>query len=297
MNRILFLLLVFAVSSLEAQFDKVVIKVDTISQKMYMLTGRGGNIGIYLGQDRVFMIDDQYAPLGEKIQNTLSSLTDKPISYLFNTHMHGDHSGGNINFNGEETTLIAHDKVRDRLITNGTQQVEEGKMSSGDYKKLLPEITFADQMTFFEADEKVMAFHVHEAHTDGDTMIYFVTENVLHMGDTYFAGNYPFIDLNSGGSLDGYIAAHEKAQLVIDDKTVIIPGHGLLSNKKELKVYTNMLKDIRSIVQKEIDAGKTLEQVKADTDLLTKYDGEYGTWFINPERMRETAYRSLTAEE
>lgn len=297
MNRVLLLLFVFAVSSLQAQFDDVVIKVDTLSKKMYMLTGAGGNIGIYLGQDRVFMIDDQYAPLGEKIQNTLSSLTDKPISYLFNTHMHGDHSGGNINFNGEATTLVAHDKVRDRLIINGSKQVKEGKMTSDDYKKLLPEITYTEQMTFFEADEKVLAFHVHDAHTDGDTMIYFVNENVLHMGDTYFAGNYPFIDLNSGGSVDGYIAAHEKAQLVIDDNTQIIPGHGRLSNKKELKVYTDMLRDLKAIMQNEIDAGKTLEDIKANTDLFGKYDAKYGTWFIKPERMRETVYRSLTAEK
>ncbi|MEO0902377.1 MAG: MBL fold metallo-hydrolase, partial [Bacteroidota bacterium] len=230
-----------------------------------------------------------------KIQKTLSTLIDRPITYLFNTHMHGDHSGGNINFNGSETTLIAQDKVRDRLVINGTKQVEEGKMTAEDYKKLLPEITYTDQMTFFEADEKVLAFHVHDAHTDGDTMIYFVNENVLHMGDTYFAGNYPFIDLNSGGSVDGYIAAHEKAQLVIDDNTQIIPGHGLLSNKTELKGYTDMLRDLRSIMQKEIDAGKTLEEVKANTDLFGKYDAKYGTWFIKPERMRETVYLSLTA--
>ncbi len=294
MRSILFLTCVFVLSQLHAQFDNVVIKVDTLSQNMYMLTGRGGNIGVYVGQERVFMIDDQFAPLSEKIQKTISSLTDKPIFYLFNTHMHGDHSGGNVNFNTVGTTLIAHDKVRERLIVNGTKKVEEGKLSPQGYEKTLPEITYSEQLTLFDAKEKVMAFHVHDAHTDGDTMIYFVNENALHMGDTYFAGRYPYIDLKNGGSLDGYIAAQERAQLVIDDATQVIPGHGPLSNKKELKAITDMLKDIKVLVQAEIDAGKSLEEVKANKALLAQYDAKYGSGFINPERMRETAYKSLT---
>ncbi|WP_190811133.1 MBL fold metallo-hydrolase [Flagellimonas sp. S3867] len=272
----------------------VSISIDTLSQKTFMLTGRGGNIGIYVGNDQVFMVDDQFAPLSNKIKAAISTLTDKPISYLVNTHMHGDHTGGNINFNTENTTLVAHDNVRKKLEVNGQKKVVANKMSQGDYEKSLPEITYSEGMTFYDGDETIMAFHVHNAHTDGDTMIYFVNENVLHMGDTYFSGRYPYIDLNNGGSVQGYIAAHKKALMVIDENTKIIPGHGRPSNQKELGTYTKMLEDIQTIVQKEIDAEKTLDQVKNNKSLLSKYDATHGNGYINPEKMRETVYKSLT---
>ena len=274
----------------------VTISIDTLSQNTYMLTGRGGNIGIYVGNNHVFMVDDQFAPLSDKIRTAISTLTDKPISYLVNTHMHGDHTGGNINFNTENTTLVAHDNVRKRLETKGQQNVAANKMSQSDYEKSLPEITYSEGMTIYDGDETVMALHVHNAHTDGDTMIYFVTENVLHMGDTYFSGRYPYIDLNNGGSVKGYIAAHKKALMVIDDETSIIPGHGRPSNRSELENYTKMLEDIQTIVQKEIDTGKTLDQVKGNSALLSKYDATHGNGYINPEKMRETVYKSLKKE-
>ncbi len=259
-----------------------------------MLTGRGGNIGIYVGSDKVFMIDDQFAPLSKKINAKIDLLTDKPISYLVNTHMHGDHTGGNSNFNTDTTTLVAQDNVRKRLIKRGLKSIAEQKMTSSDYEKSLPEITFSEEMTFYDGEETIILLHVHNAHTDGDTMIYFVNENVIHMGDTYFAGRYPYIDVNSGGSIDGYIAAHKKALLVMNEETKIIPGHGRPSNKSELITYVDILKDIRSIIQKEITAGKTLEQVKMDSTLTSKYDSTLGNGYINPERMRETVYKSLS---
>ncbi len=291
MRASLFSLILFFTFSIYGQ--DVTISIDTLSQKTYMLTGRGGNIGIYVGDDRVFMIDDQFAPLSNKIKATIATLTDKPITYLVNTHMHGDHTGGNVNFNTETTTLIAHDNVRKKLKKNGLKNVEANKMSQSDYKKSLPEITYSERMTFYDGDETIMALHVHNAHTDGDTMIYFVNENVLHMGDTYFSGRYPYIDLNNGGSIQGYIAAHHKALMLIDENTKIIPGHGRPSNKRELETYTSMLKDIQTIVQNEIDQGKTLDQVKNNSSLLSKYDATHGNGYINPEKMRETLYRSL----
>lgn len=271
----------------------VTISIDTLSQNTYMLTGRGGNIGIYVGNNQVFMIDDQFAPLSNKIKVAISTLTDKPITYLVNTHMHGDHTGGNINFNSENTTLVAHDNVRSKLKEKGQKNVAANKMTQLDFEKSLPEITYSEGMTFYDGDETIMALHVHNAHTDGDTMIYFVNENVLHMGDTYFSGRYPYIDLNNGGSINGYIAAHKKIMMIIDENTKIIPGHGRPSNKKELQQYNTMLEDIRAIVQKEIDAGKTLDQVKNNTSLLSKYDATHGNGYINPEKMRETVYKSL----
>ncbi|MGX1928766.1 MBL fold metallo-hydrolase [Flagellimonas sp. 2504JD4-2] len=171
----------------------VTISIDTLSQNAYMLTGRGGNIGIYVGNNQVFMVDDQFAPLSNKIKAAIATLTDKPITYVVNTHMHGDHTGGNINFNTENTTLVAHDNVREKLKAKGQKNLEDNKMSQQDFENSLPEITYSEGMTFYDGDEIVMAIHVHNAHTDGDTLIYFVNENVLHMGDTYFAGRTPIL--------------------------------------------------------------------------------------------------------
>lgn len=295
MNRSLFLPFLFLFTLLvQSQDQEVNITVDTLTQKIYMLTGRGGNIGIYVGNDKVFMVDDQFARLSKKIKATIATLTDKPITYLVNTHMHGDHTGGNVNFNTETTTLVAQDNVRKRLIDKGQQNLAAKKISTDDYEKNLPEITFSEDLTFYDGDETIMAFHVHNAHTDGDAMIYFVNENVLHMGDTYFSGRYPYIDLKSGGSIDGYIAAHRKALLVIDENTKIIPGHGRPSNRAELEVYVTMLEDIRAIIQKELTDGKSLETVKTNTALLAKYDATHGNGYINGEKMREAVYTSLS---
>lgn len=296
MRSILCFLFLLPFLAVHAQDDEVTITIDTLTPKTFMLTGNGGNIGIYLGTEQVFMVDDQFAPLSEKIKAAIATLTNKPISYLVNTHMHGDHTGGNVNFNTDETVLVAQDNVRRRLKASGEEKLNANEITPQEYKNTLPEITFSEDLTFHDGDETVMAFHVHNAHTDGDAMIYFVNENVLHMGDTYFAGRYPYIDLGSGGSIDGYIAAHKKALLVIDNETKIIPGHGRPSNKAELETYVQVLEDIKDIIQKEIVAGKSLEEVKSNGNLTSKYDTDYGNGYINPERMRETVYNSLAAK-
>lgn len=276
-----------------AQDKEVKITVDTLAQNVYMLTGQGGNIGIYVGETHVFMIDDQFDRLSEKLKVAINSLTDKPIAFLFNTHMHGDHSGGNARFNSETVTLVAQDNVRERIQANLLPKVEAKEMSTEDYVKMLPEVTFSQDITFYDGEETIMAFHVHNAHTDGDAMVYFMQNNVLHMGDTYFSGRYPYIDLKSGGSIDGFIEAHKKALMVINDDTKIIPGHGRPSNKAELQTNVLMLEDIRSQIQVQIDAGATLDQVKANSSITKDYDSTSGTGFINPERIREIIYTSL----
>ena len=276
-----------------AQQKEVVIKVDTLSQKVFMLTGQGGNIGIYVGEDHVFMIDDQFERLSDKLKSAIAGLTNKPLAFLFNTHMHGDHSGGNAKFNSDAVTLVAQDNVRDRIKSKQQERLDKGEISPEYFSKMLPEVTFSDDITFYDGDETIMAFHVHNAHTDGDAMVYFTQNNVLHMGDTYFSGRYPFIDLNSGGSILGYLDAQKKALMVINDDTKIIPGHGLASNKEELQSFIAMLQEITDNVQARIDAGKTLEEVKTDASVSSKYDTLYGGGFIKPERMRETVYSSL----
>ncbi|MFS4466929.1 MBL fold metallo-hydrolase [Maribacter sp. 2210JD10-5] len=292
MKRILFfaLTLSFSCWNISAQQNDVKITIDTLSQDVYMLTGQGGNIGIYVGKEHVYMIDDQFERLSPLIKTAIGTLTKKPIRYLFNTHMHGDHSGGNRSFNTAETTLIAHENVRKTLKNKLKDKPELGI-------EILPELTFSEDMTLYEDDETIMAFHVHNAHTDGDAMIYFVNNNVLHMGDTYFSGRYPFIDLKSGGSVTGYIAAHEKALLVINEDTKIIPGHGRPSNKAELKKYVAMLKDIKKNVTKAIKEGKSLEAVTKDGSLTAKYDTTHGGGYIDPEKNRITFYESLKGAE
>lgn len=278
---------------LHAQEEEVVIKVDSISEDVYMLTGQGGNIGIYVGETYVFMIDDQFDRISTENKAAIRTISDKPIAFLFNTHMHGDHSGGNASFNEQATTLVSHVNARKRIDEQNLQLLTEQKIDTAYYEKMLPEVTFSEDITFHDGDETIMAFHVHNAHTDGDAEIYFMKNNVIHMGDTYSAGRYPYIDVNSGGSVDGYIEAQKKVLMLINDETRIIPGHGNPSDKAALQEYLAMLQDIRSKVMAAIDQGKTLEEVKAMSGLTAAYDDIHGNGFINPERLREIFYTSL----
>lgn len=271
----------------QGRFDKVKITTTQLSEHTYMLEGAGGNIGVSVGEDGVFVIDDQFAPLSDKILNAIKALSDKPLKFLVNTHFHGDHSGGNENMTKAGATIIAHDNVKKRL---------EGQQRDGSYKpkEALPVITFNDQLNISINNESVAVFHVANAHTDGDSILYFTDSNVLHTGDTYFNGRYPYIDLNSGGSVNGYIEAVKRGLMVIDENTKIIPGHGKVSNQEEYKAFLTMLEHIRDNVQKAIDQGKTEEEVKTDDNITKSYDElGYGDGFINSERMRLTFYKSL----
>lgn len=269
------------------RFDNVEIKTTQLSEHTYMLEGAGGNIGVSIGDDGVFVIDDQFAPLSEKILTAIKVLSDKPLTFLVNTHFHGDHSGGNENMAKAGATIIAHDNVLKRL---------EVKQRDGTYKpkEALPVITFNDKLNVRINNESVAVFHVENAHTDGDVLLYFTESNVLHTGDTYFNGRYPYIDLNSGGSVSGYIEAAKRGLMLIDDDTKIIPGHGKISNSEEYKNFLKMLEALRTNIQKAIDSGKTEDQIKMDSTLTKTYDDlGYGTGFINSERIRLTFFNSL----
>jgi len=300
MKRVVFyfVLIGFCLSTIksQAQRRKVVIKIDTVTPQVFMLTGQGGNIGIYVGEEEVFMIDDQFARLSNKIKAAITSISNKPIKYIFNTHMHGDHTGGNANFNSKAATIIAHNKVRERIEKENAKAISDGKMNKETAAKKLPELTFSENMAIYDADETIMSIHVHNAHTDGDALVYFVKNNVLHMGDTYFAGGYPYIDLNRGGSVVGYINALKKGLMLANEDTKIIPGHGKLSNKKEMQSYITMLEDILTNVNNEIESGKSLKEVIANKSLTQKYDAVYGGGFVNAKKTRETFYKSLKNE-
>lgn len=288
-----FLTFLFFTLTSFAQKKEVQIKVTKVTDQVYMLVGQGGNIAISVGEDGVFMIDDQFAHLTPKILKAIQSVTDKPVEFLINTHWHGDHTGGNENMQKEGAVIVAHENVRKRMSMD--QFNKERKITKkAAPKEALPVITFSKDMSFFFNDESIFIFHVHEAHTDGDAMVYFTQSNVLHTGDAYFQGKYPYIDLNSGGSTQGYIAAIKKALLIINDDTKIIPGHRNLSNKAELQAYLEMLESIEKNVIAEINAGKTEAEVTQNTLITKKYDDlGYGDWFISGETLRKTFYKSL----
>lgn len=273
------------------QNKEVTIEKHKITNQIFMLTGQGGNIGLFIGEDEVFMIDNQFAALTPKILSAIKTITNKPVSYLANTHWHGDHTGGNKNMNDAGATIIAHENVRKRMSSEN--KAKEKKVVT---KAALPQITFTDDMMFYINDEDILISHVHNAHTDGDSFVYFTKNNVLHMGDLYFQGKFPFIDLDSGGSINGYINAVNKVLLISNEKTIIIPGHRNISNKVELKKFRNMLVSIRDLVQKEIENGKSLEEVTKDSNLTKEYNSSYGGWFISEEVFRATVYKSLNAK-
>lgn len=277
-------LIVFSFSLIAcAQAKDVIIKTTKLSDNIYMLEGRGGNIGVSVGEDGVIMIDSQFAPLSDKIIAAIKELSDKDIKYLVNTHHHGDHTGGNGNISKLGTQIVAHDNVRKRVKANVKQSDES-----------LPIITFNDKLSIHINGEQALIFHVENAHTDGDAMLYFTQSNVLHTGDTYFNGRYPYIDLKSGGSVDGYINAVKSAMIFVDENTKIIPGHGKLSNKTEYETFLKMLETIKANVLAEIENGKTEAEVVANKSITKTYDGlGYGWNFITSEKIRGTFYKSL----
>ena len=287
MKMLKLFLSLFFVSSLvtiSAQ-NEVTIETIPISNSVYMLVGQGGNIGVSVGEDGVFVIDDQFAQLTPKILDAIKKLSDKPIQYVVNTHYHGDHTGGNANMEKAGAKIIAHDNVYKRL--------SEGKETDG-----LPVITFNDKLSVHINGERVLVFHTDNAHTDGDAMLYFTESNVLHAGDNYFHKRYPYIDVTSGGSIDGYIKAVKRALMVIDENTKIIPGHGDLSNKAEYASFLEMLIKLRANVQAEIDKGKSENDIVNNTAITKQYDELSYSWsFINSEKIRRAIYKSLIGKK
>ncbi len=291
-------IILFALVSRAQQqdFSKVQIKVTKVSGNIYMLEGEGGNIAASVGEDGIVIVDDQYAPLADKIQAALKSLniSDKPVRFVINTHYHGDHTGGNAPFSTSGSTVIAQDNVRKRLETGGAAgnggSVKMDIKPAG--KAALPVITFAHDVTVHLNGEDIRALHFPAGHTDGDAVIFFPKNNVVHMGDDFVRYGFPFIDVTSGGSVQGMIAAIEKvsSQLPVDVK--VIPGHGEVSNLDDVQAFVKMLKETSGAVQKAIDEKKTVEQMKQEKILepWKKWSGG----FIDQDKFIETLYNSLT---
>jgi len=215
-----------------------------VADNIYMLTGNGGNIGLFLGNDGTFIVDDQFAPLTDKILAVIKSVGGDIPRFLLNTHFHGDHTGGNENLGKAGTLIVSHDNVRERLV-NGSYIDAFGMNAPPADKAALPVITFSKDMHFHINDESVRAIHVASAHTDGDSFIHFEKANVVHAGDVFFNGFYPFIDVDNGGSVRGTIEAVDVILAMTDSKSKIIPGHGPLGDRAQLQAYRDMLDAVK----------------------------------------------------
>lgn len=286
--------LLFAVSAqAQTDFSKVEIKATKVAGNVYMLQGAGGNIGVSVGDDGLLIVDDQFAPLADKIRAALKGIADKKLRFILNTHWHGDHTGGNVAF-GPEATIIAHDNVRKRLATEQKSTVFNSTTPPSP-KEALPVITFNDSLSVHFNGEDIRAIHFPHGHTDGDSVIFFSTSNVVHLGDDFFAGRFPFVDLESGGSVEGLVKNIGELIGKIPADAKLIPGHGPISTLDDLKSYHRMLQQTTEIVRGKIAAGKTLDQIK--TEGLPAEWAPWGTGFIKTDRWVETIYKSLTAKK
>ncbi|GAB4241716.1 MAG: MBL fold metallo-hydrolase [Acidobacteriota bacterium] len=281
-----------AFAAAQGDFSDVQVEATPVRDGIFMLTGRGGNIGLCVGEDAAFLIDDQYAPLTEKILAAVRSVTDQPVRFVLNTHWHGDHTGGNENLGKAGALLVAHENVRTRLSTEQFMAAFNRRIPPAP-PDALPVVTFTDAVTFHLNGEEIHAFHVDPAHTDGDSVVVFRKANVVHMGDLFFNGRFPFIDLSSGGSFTGLIAAIERVLALVDDDTRIIPGHGELGGKGDLEAYLEMLQQVRSRVEPLVKAGKSLEEVLA-AQPLADFPETWGQGFMNPETFLRIVYTSLS---
>lgn len=266
-------------------------KLVKITNKIYMLQGKGGNIGLNFGNDGVFMIDDQFAEDFEEIQKQVKKVSNAPVRFLVNTHFHGDHTGGNAAMAATGATIFSQENVRARLQAM-TQQ--DSKTIS---QEALPIVTFSEDLTFHINGEKILVFHVHNAHTDGDAMVYFTGSNVLHTGDVFFNGKYPFIDIENGGSLKGTVEAIGKALMLINEDTKIIPGHGNVGNYRDLQNAENVLSSVYKRVYTHYVNKKTVDEVTKMADLTQEFDAEgYGSGFISTEDFLKMLYKSVALE-
>lgn len=269
--------LLLATAVAQQDFSKVEIKATQVSGNVYLLEGSGGNIGVSVGSDGILIVDDQFAPLADKIAAALAQLNPGRLKFVLNTHYHGDHTGGNAAFGAKEAVIVAHDNVRTRL----SARAEIPAVA-------LPVVTFGQSASVHFNGEEIKLLHVGTGHTDGDSIIFFTKANVVHMGDQYVSQGFPFVDFSSGGDVDGYIATQQAVLAQVSPDTKIIPGHGPLSTVEDLKNYNAMIVESVALVRRGMAEGKTLEELRA-AGLPEKW-ANFGKGWITPARWIETIY-------
>ena len=259
-------------------FDSVEVKTIPVSEGIYMLMGEGGNIGVSIGEDGTFAIDDQFAGMASKITTAIKQLSGDTPKFLANTHWHGDHTGGNEHFGKHGSIIVAHENVRESLKVEKSIKLFNMHQPPAP-KAALPVVTFQREMSLHLNGDDIRLVHVVDAHTDGDAIVYFTKANVIHTGDTFFNGFYPFIDVDSGGSIAGMIAACNTVLALANDKTKIMPGHGPLASKADLIVFRDMLEKAQANIQALIDAGKNEAEVILAKP-VAEFDKDWGDGFI-----------------
>jgi len=283
--------MVFTVLAVSAQTDEGKSsdsKMIEVQKGIYMYQNKGGNIGLSIGNDGVFMIDDQFADIAEEILKDIKRVAKKKPQFIINTHHHGDHTGGNVTMAKEGAIIISHENVRKRL--KEYMETAEVKVDEA----IMPIITFTENMTFHYNGEEILVFHVHSAHTDGDAMVYFTKSNVLHSGDAFVQGRYPYIDAKGGGTVEGYIEGLESLSMMIDSQTKIIPGHGDIAAMKDVRELANLLNQALKKVSFHHLNGKTEAQILAMTDITAAYDAKgFGDGFIDREKFLKSIYADV----
>ncbi len=288
--RLLAILVVLtALSSTAQDFASVTIETIPVAPGLHMLTGQGGNLAVVTGPDGVLLVDDQFAPLSDKIRAAIAALDPGPVRFVVNTHWHGDHTGGNENFGKADAVIVAHDEVRARMSTE--QQGLRGPTPPSP-PDALPVITFTDAVRFHLNGLRVDVQHVAAAHTDGDSILWFEGRDAVHMGDVFFNGIYPFIDVASGGTLEGMIAAVDAVLARTTETTKIIPGHGPLTDAAGLTSYRDMLVLVRDRLRAGIEAGRSDEEILASKP-TADLDATWGGGFLKPEQFVGLALSSL----
>jgi len=299
-SRLLPVLSLVAFGTADAQlvqlpdWDTVEIKTDDLGSGIYMLEGFGGNIGVSIGEDGIILIDDEYAPLTEKIVAALRRLSDRPIRFVINTHWHGDHTGGNENLGKMGALILSHDNARE-ILALGTIDEASGERVLPPPKSL-PVVTFNDSVTFHMNGQTVHAFHIDPAHTNGDVVVHFIEADVIHTGDAYFNGFYPFIDVEHGGSVNGMIAFYDRLLAMSGPDTRIMPGHGPVAGRDDVRHYQNMLKTVRDRVARAIAEGQSLDDLIA-AEPLADLDAEWGGNLVKAPMLLSMIYADLSREQ
>ena len=285
--------LLLALPAAAQDFSQVKVESTKIDEGVYALKGAGGNLGLVVGEDRAFLVDDQYAPLVPKIRAAIAAITDKPVSFVLNTHWHGDHTGGNEAFAEAGAIVVAHDNVRTRLSSDQFVAAFDRTVPAAP-KAALPVVTFNDQVTFHVGGHTVQAIHVPSGHTDGDAIVHLKEVDVIHTGDLVFYGLYPVVDYSNGGSLKGMADATARLLAMSDENTRFIPGHGpVVVGHREIAEYLEMLRVVHARLETLIGQGKTLEQVLAAKP-TAEYDAQWGKGFLPPDRWVTINYQGMT---